>query len=293
MRHGPPANGERSVEAAPTVSVVIPTLNERANLEFVFAALPAGLFEVVLVDGRSTDGTVEEARRLMPGVRVVHQTGRGKGNALACGFHACRGDIIVMIDADCSTDPQEIPAFVDALLGGADFAKGSRFVVGGGSDDITSLRRHGNRALNGLVNVMFRTRYTDLCYGYNAFWSRYLPVLDLDPGPRADPTTMQWGDGFEIETLINIRVARAGLRISEVPSFESARVFGVSNLNAVSDGLRVLRTVMTEFRRPRPAVATGTAPPELIEVVPPPVEHAEVSLTPDHEAPAAVERSSS
>lgn len=263
MRHEESPLGGAGVDPAgsPTVSVVIPTLNERSNLAFVFAALPAGLLEVVLVDGRSTDGTVEEARRLMPDIRVVHQTGKGKGNALACGFHACRGDIIVMIDADCSTDPGEIPAFVAALVEGADFAKGSRFVPGGGSDDITRLRREGNRALNGLVNVLFRTKYTDLCYGYNALWAKYLPVLDLDPTPRPDPMKMLWGDGFEIETLINVRVARAELRITEVPSFEAARQFGVSNLNAVSDGLRVLRTVYTEFRRPRPVTTAAPVAP--------------------------------
>lgn len=248
----------------PTISVVIPTLNEVHNLAHVFAALPQDVDEVVLVDGRSTDGTVEEALRLRPDIVVVAQTGRGKGNALACGFHACHGDIIVMIDADCSTDPGEIPSFVGALIAGADFAKGSRFVTGGGSSDITRLRRHGNKLLNGLVNTFYGTRYSDLCYGYNAFWAKYLPILDLDPGPRAVPDKMQWGDGFEIETLINIRVAKARLRITEVPSFESERVHGVSNLNAVTDGLRVLRMVISEYSRPGvelPAAApAGPAP---------------------------------
>lgn len=255
MLHGDITGAARQSDMGhqPTVSVVIPTLNEFRNLTQVFSTLPDDIFEVVLVDGWSTDGTVEEARRLRPDVRVVVQPARGKGNALACGFHACRGDIIVMIDADCSTDPAEIPRFVDSLVEGADFAKGSRFVPGGGSSDITRLRRHGNRALNGLVNLMYRTEYTDLCYGYNAFWRKHLPVLALDSGPREHADVKKWGDGFEIETLINIRVAKAGLRIAEVPSFESERAFGVSNLNAVSDGLRVLRTVFSEFRRP-PAI---------------------------------------
>jgi glycosyltransferase involved in cell wall biosynthesis len=226
------------------VSVVIPALNEARNLEHVFAALPAGLHEVIVVDGHSTDGTPEVARRLRPGVRVIAQTRKGKGNALACGFAAATGDIIVMIDADGSTDPAEIPSFVAALVAGADFAKGSRFAPGGGSSDITALRRLGNRALGMVVNAMFGTRYSDLCYGYNAFWAKHLPVFGLtpdSPGQRA-----VWGDGFEIETVLNLRAATAGLTIAEVPSYEHDRVYGTSNLKTFRDGGRVLRTIVTE-----------------------------------------------
>jgi len=239
-------------DVAPRVSVVIPTLNEARNLPHVFALLPADVHEVVLVDGNSTDDTVAVARRLRPDVRVVHQTRRGKGNALACGFAVCSGDIIVMIDADGSTDPREIPAFVEALLAGADFAKGSRFVAGGGSSDITRVRRAGNHALNVFANALNGTRYTDLCYGYNAFWRRCLPTLGLEPGAHTPGRPdLRWGDGFEIETIINVRVARAGLTVAEVPSFERDRLHGESNLNAVKDGLRVLRTIARErFRRP-------------------------------------------
>jgi glycosyltransferase involved in cell wall biosynthesis len=232
----------------PRISVIIPTLNEARNLEHVFAALPAGLHEVIVVDGRSTDGTPEVALRLRPDVRVVRQTRKGKGNALACGFAAATGDLIVMIDADGSTDPAEIPRFVAALTGGADFAKGSRFAPGAGSADITPLRRLGNRVLGLFVNALFGTRYSDLCYGYNAFWARVVPVFGLTvDSPGQQPV---WGDGFEIETLINLRAAAARLKISEVPSCEHARIHGESNLKTVRDGQRVLRTIVTEWRRP-------------------------------------------
>jgi glycosyltransferase involved in cell wall biosynthesis len=231
----------------PRVSVVIPTLNEARNLEHVFAALPPGLHEVIVVDGHSTDGTPEMARLLRPDVRVVKQTRKGKGNALACGFEAATGDIIVMIDADGSTDPAEIPAFVDALTAGADFAKGSRFAAGAGagSSDITWLRRLGNKALGLVANAIYGTRYSDLCYGYNAFWAKHVPVFGL----LADAKHPLWGDGFEIETLLNIRAATAGLAVTEVPSFEYPRIHGTSNLSTVRDGTRVLRTILTEWRR--------------------------------------------
>jgi glycosyltransferase involved in cell wall biosynthesis len=237
----------------PRVSVVIPTLNEARNLPYVFSRLPADVHEVIVVDGHSVDDTIAVARRLRPDVRIVWQTRRGKGNALACGFEAATGDVVAMVDADGSTDPGEIPKFVHALLGGADFAKGTRFAAGGGSSDITRLRWLGNRILGGVVNRCHGTHYSDLCYGFNVFWKKHVPVLDLDttspPSSRGDGRL--WGDGFEIETLIHMRVAAEGLRVAEVPSFEHARIHGVSNLDAFSDGLRVLTIIVAEHRRAR------------------------------------------
>jgi glycosyltransferase involved in cell wall biosynthesis len=223
------------------VSVVIPTINEAANLPHVFARLPRDLHEVIVVDGHSTDDTIAVARMLRPDVRIVLQNRRGKGNALACGFAAAHGDIIVMLDADGSTDPAEIPAFVKALTDGADYAKGSRFMRDGGSEDITPLRRAGNHVLNVIVNLLYRSSYTDLCYGFNAFWAHCLPHIGVTC------------DGFEVETLINVRVARAGLTVVEVPSFESQRIHGESKLSVVRDGRRVLFTIMRERIRPRAA----------------------------------------
>jgi glycosyltransferase involved in cell wall biosynthesis len=237
----------------PRISVVVPTLNEARNLPYVFSRLPADVHEVIVVDGHSVDNTIAVARQLRPDVRVVQQTRRGKGNALACGFEAATGDVIAMVDADGSTDPSEIPRFMHALLSGADFAKGTRFAAGGGSSDITQLRRLGNRVLGAVVNLCHGTHYSDLCYGFNVFWQKYVPALDLDttspPSPRGDGRL--WGDGFEIETLIHMRVAEEGLRVTEVPSFEHSRIHGVSNLDAFSDGLRVLTTILAERRRAR------------------------------------------
>ncbi|MGE0220850.1 glycosyltransferase family 2 protein [Mycolicibacterium sp.] len=228
----------------PKISVIIPALNEARNLPHVADRIPADIDEIVFVDGGSQDDTVEVAKRLWPEAVHLRQSRKGKGNALNCGFAAATGDVIVMIDADGSTDPAEIPRFVGALMAGADFAKGSRFIQGGGSDDITRIRRAGNWGLNALVNVLFGTRYTDLCYGYNAFWRHCLGAFNL---PDIGTTEPQWGDGFEIETLINVRVAAHGLSITEVHSHEAVRIHGASNLNAVRDGLRVLRTIRSEF----------------------------------------------
>lgn len=244
-RTSDPHDADGGASRRPTVSVIIPAMNEAENLPYVASRMPAGIDEIVFVDGNSKDDTVEVARRLWPDATFVVQTRSGKGNALACGFEAATGDILVMIDADGSTDPAEIPRFVEALVSGADLAKGSRFVPPGGSTDITTLRRIGNKGLNGLVNLVFRTGFSDLCYGYNAFWRKHLALLELPPTSYTRP---QWGDGFEIETVINVRLATGGLEIVEVGSFEGPRLHGRSNLNAYSDGMRVLRTINQEWR---------------------------------------------
>lgn len=220
----------------PNVSVVIPTRNEAQNLSHVLPYLPAMVSEVILVDGHSTDDTIAVARQLLPTIRIVEQVGKGKGDALRTGFAHCTGDLIVMLDADGSTHPYEIPRFVDALIAGNDFAKGSRFLKGGGSHDITFLRRAGNYGFCTLANTLFGSRFSDFCYGYNAFWRYCLDYFDVDC------------DGFEVEALINLRVYKCALKIIEVPSIEYRRVSGRSNLHPLRDGWRVLKTIVKERR---------------------------------------------
>lgn len=229
----------------PEVSVVIAALNEAANLRHVLPRVPRDVHEVILVDGFSEDDTIATARELMPAIRVVLQDGSGKGSALRTGFRAATGDIIVMLDADGSTDPGEIPAFVQALREGADFVKGSRFLPGGGTVDMPMYRKLGNRFFVVLVRLLFGGRYTDLCYGYNAFWTRVLPSLALD------------ATGFEVETMMNIRALKVGLNVAEVPSFEAKRIYGEGRLRTIPDGWRVLKTIFRERFRPATAVAVG------------------------------------
>lgn len=218
------------------VTVVIPALNEAANLPHVLPRIPRSVHEVILVDGASTDGTAEVTRALWPGARVIQQHGPGKGSAVRTGFAAATGEIVVMLDADGSNDPSEINQLVDALLRGADLVKGSRFLPGGGTTDMPLYRKLGNDVLVGIVNLLFGSRFTDLCYGYMAFWKGDLPPLALD------------AIGFEIESQLILRARRAGLRVVETPSFESRRIYGSSNLRTIPDGWRVLKQILKERR---------------------------------------------
>ncbi len=172
---------------APSVSLVIPVKNEARNIGWVLERIADDVDEVILVDGKSTDATLVTAQRCRPDVKVVAQDGVGKGSALRTGFLAASGDIIVMMDADGSMTPDEITHYVHFLANGYDFVKGSRFIAGGGSLDITRFRRIGNRFLLGVFNALYGAELTDLCYGFCAFHRRYLDVLALS------------ATGFEIE----------------------------------------------------------------------------------------------
>jgi glycosyltransferase involved in cell wall biosynthesis len=229
------------------VSLVVPALNEARNIPWVFEQIPDCIDEVILVDGDSTDATLSMAAHCLPTVRSVRQSGPGKGNALRTGFLAARGEYVVMIDADGSMSPAEIPHYLHFLENGYDFVKGSRFVAGGGSLDITRIRRLGNHVLLAAVNRLYDASLTDLCYGFCAFRRSFLDQLDLHAA------------GFEIETEMIVHALRSGLRIAEVPSLELPRRSGRSNLHAISDGRRVLRTLLSERPGARPVPAGRSA----------------------------------
>lgn len=232
-----PRPGEPKVPL-PRVSFIIPTLNEANNLPWLLPRIPSWAHEVIIVDGLSTDGTVEVARRLRDDVRVVIERNRGKGAALQAGFRAVTGDVVVMLDADGSMAPEEAILLLGGLMSGADLVKGSRFIQGAGSADISFTRMLGNWGLTQIVRLLYGCSFTDLCYGYMAFWARHIDTLGCDCR------------GFEIEALINVRALKGKLRIVEVASFEAARISGASNLRAIPDGIRVLKIILRERLAP-------------------------------------------
>ena len=215
-----------------TVSVVIPTLNEEENLAFVLRDLQQEqILEVIIVDGHSTDGTVSVAQSL--GARVIFDE-TGKGSALRKGMRAAKGDIVVAMDADCSHRTREVGLLVEGIKAGYDICMGSRFLQGGGTDDMPWYRRAGNRFFVYLVNLRWRTKYSDLCYGYRSFRRDCIDKLALS-------TT-----GFDIEAEIAIKAAKRKLRVLEVPSYEEPRRYGTGKLRTFTHGLRIFRTILSE-----------------------------------------------
>ncbi|NQT30249.1 MAG: glycosyltransferase family 2 protein [Candidatus Saganbacteria bacterium] len=219
---------------AKKVSLVIPTLNEEGNLGLVLKSLPLGLHEVIVVDGHSSDKTVPIAKKF--GATVLFDE-KGKGSALRKGMQMASGEIIIMMDADCSHLSTELTLLVSGIEAGYDICMGSRFIQGGGSEDITFIRKLGNKALVHLVNRLWRMNYSDLCYGYRALRRDIIPKLSLE------------SDGFGIETEISIKAAKAHLSVLEVPSFEKLRFRGSGKLKVARDGAIVLKRILKELFR--------------------------------------------
>ncbi len=222
------------------VGIMIPAMNEEKNLEEILCRLnDIGYDNVLVIDGHSKDNTVKVAAK--HGAKVVMQAGQGKGNAIrqVLSNRYFDVDALVLMDADCSMDPAEIPAFIEALNSGVDVVKGSRFLKGGRTYDMEATRRFGNSILMSVVNFIWLAKYTDLCYGYVAFSKNALEKL----------SPILKSDGFEIETEIFIKALDLGLVVKEVPSIEYARKNGISNLHTFKDGFKILKTIFKEFFR--------------------------------------------
>jgi glycosyltransferase involved in cell wall biosynthesis len=216
----------------PKISVVICTLNEAKNFPHVLPYIPEWVDEVVLVDGHSTDGTVEVAKRLRPDVKVFYQPNRGKGDALKYGVNKARGDIIVTFDGDGTYDPAEMYKFVDAILQGHDFAKGTRF-----ADKVplhmSAHRRLGNKILALTANLLFGSRYTDICSGYYAFKREAFRKINLT------------SDGFEMEQELLIKIVKMKLKVAEVSHSYKMRRYGASKTKDLTQGIKDLLWIIS------------------------------------------------
>lgn len=237
----------------PSVSVVVAAVGDAVDLPVVLPPLAAGHEVVLVVDDAARDGSLAVARALRPDLLLVRQTRRGLGNAWACGVRAATRDVVVLLAADGSADPATVPQLVRALAEGADLARGSRFTAGGGSEDLGRLREVGADAVNLAANLAFRTRHTDFCSGYVAFWRDLAPVLDLPDVDVPAPFDghLLPGDGAEVTALVSGRFAAAGARVVEVATLERRRRLGGPQRWTSRGWLRLLWTVGAEHRRLR------------------------------------------
>jgi glycosyltransferase involved in cell wall biosynthesis len=231
----PAALDEREPVDTPRVSVVIPCLNEAETIEECVTRALAGLQagelsgEVIVADNGSDDGSPELAAAA--GARVVHEPRRGYGSAYLAGFHAARGEYVVMADADLTYDFAEIPRFVEQLDAGGQLVMGDRM------DNIHPgampwLHRYvGNPVLTGILNMFFRTGVKDAHCGMRAFRRDILPTLDLR-------TT-----GMEFASEMVIRAAKERIDIRQLPIEYHPRG-GESKLSSFRDGWRHLRFLL-------------------------------------------------
>ena len=220
------------------ICVLIPAFNEEKNLEVLICQLrQEGIKNIFVIDGKSSDNTVKIAETM--GATVLIQEGFGKGSAVRDALNTGLIDVdkLILMDADGSMSPKELPLFLDALESGADVVKGSRFMKGGGTYDMSLLRRFGNYIIVSTFNFLCGTKYTDLCYGYFGFNRQSIQKL----------TPLLQSKHFEIEAEILLKSEKLGLKVKEVPSIEFERKSGQSNLKTFRDGFSILKTIIREF----------------------------------------------
>ncbi len=221
------------------ISIIIPALNEAASLPHVLPRIPRlpEITEVVLVNGASSDGTPDVAKQVLPDIEIVDQEGRGKGNAVRCGALVAAGEYFLVLDADGSHLPEEIPLYVERAKQGFDMVKGCRYVEGGGTDDETPARGILVRLVDFVANLLWGTDSRDMAYGM--FLIDRQKFLDL---------RIQ-ADHFDIEWEVLIKAIRKGLKIARVPAYEARRMHGKSHLTYRRDGWLIFKTVMREAFR--------------------------------------------
>lgn len=225
---------------ATKISVMIPAYNEEKNIEDILARTEATLtalkfpYEIIVVDDGSTDGTSSLARR--KGAIVIKiRKNHGKGYALRKAFQRAAGDILITMDADGSHRPEEIPRLVTPLLNGADVATGARF--NGEMQKGSTKRLHilGNTIFNLIIMILTRKSITDSQTGFRAFKKRVIDEIKL------------FSNGYEVETELTVKTLKNGFTVYEIPIAFEKRKNGISRVNPLFDGLRIMTTILKAY----------------------------------------------
>jgi len=210
------------------ITIQIPTLNEEECISRLIKEIPEGVAdEILVVDAHSTDKTVEIAKSL--GARVILQPlKRGFGDAHKFGFKNAIGDVVVILNADGSQDPKDIPRMIEKIKQGNDLALCSRYLPSSSTDDDTLVRFVGNKFFTFFTNLLYHTKFSDSLYFF--FAVRKDKVLNLDLK----------SDDFAICIELLVKAHKAGFKIAEIPCIERKRFAGKSKVNALIDGSKIL-----------------------------------------------------
>lgn len=225
------------------VSVVVPARNERENLARIVRDIPSlgSGTEILIVEGGSQDGTREEAERLRAAyaekrdIRVLAQRGRGKWDAVRTGFAAATGDILMVLDADCTVDPAALQALYEVLRSrrGA-FVFGSRLRLPMEHDAMPPVNQLLNRCMAWMVTRIIGQRVTDALCGAKAMFRA--DVERMESSFRAAEPWDRYGD-----LSLFLGAAQLGLKMVEVPVQYRTRTYGASGMERLREGCRFLR----------------------------------------------------
>jgi ubiquinone/menaquinone biosynthesis C-methylase UbiE len=233
-----------------SVSIVIPCRNEKGNIEAAIARLPRlGLRqEIIFVDGHSTDGTVEEierVRRQYPqyNIRLFIQDGKGKGDAVRKGFAHATGDILMILDADLTMPPEDLPKFYEAIASGkGEFINGSRLVYPMEQEAMRFLNLLGNKFFSMAFSWLLGERIKDTLCGTKVLFRKDYERIVANRGyfGEFDP----FGD---FDLLFG--ASKLNLKIVEVPIRYQERTYGTTNINRFQHGWLLLKMTVYGFFR--------------------------------------------
>jgi glycosyltransferase involved in cell wall biosynthesis len=234
-------------------SVIVPTKNEYENL-LKLKDYVKFFDEIIFIDGGSTDLTVSGVRRLFPSAHLIAQKEFvGKGSAIMLGLINSTGDFTIILDADAPVSVEEVVNIINVCSASTmyDLVKTSRSLPGGGSSDLTWIRRIGVRIFALIVRKFFHTNLTEVNYGFWAVRNLSLTSINLSDLLYSPPKAMRflktpYGHGFEFDQVLFLRFLKAKLKIHEIPSFELSRSFGSSKLFAPIDGVRTIIVIIYE-----------------------------------------------
>jgi 2-polyprenyl-3-methyl-5-hydroxy-6-metoxy-1,4-benzoquinol methylase len=233
-----------------STSILIPCRNERGNIEDAIKRTPQFCkdMEFIFVEGHSKDGTLEEIYRVRdayPGydIKVLTQPGIGKADAVRAGFSIARSDILMILDADLTMPPEDLPKYYQALISGkGEFVNGSRLVYPMEKEAMRFLNHIANRVFSWTFTYLLNQRFTDTLCGTKSLFRRHYQMIVANRSYFGD------FDPFGDFDLI-FGATKLNLKVVEVPIRYSSRLYGTTQISRLSHGVLLVKMVIFAFRK--------------------------------------------